>query len=210
MENLGVNNILIVESQNDKFFIEALLEYMELSIKIDEPICNIDEFECLNGMNNLEFKLNSLKTKIVKKGIEKVGIILDSDNDGIKKREQFIIQTIQNVFGEFDENLFKIYVMNVDGYGELENVLKYIAKNSVYADCLEEWNKCLGKNKLNQKQFIKLWIQFYQRYDCCSKKEQKQADKKCNNEISLKKIDCWDFDNENLDELKQFLIELGK
>ena len=100
--------------------------------------------------------------------------------------------------------------MNVDGYGELETILKVIAKNSLYADCLDKWNECLGENRLNIKQFNKLWIQFYQRYDCCSKKEQKQADKKCNNEVSLKKIDCWDFENPNLNELKQFLKNIGE
>lgn len=43
-----MSNLLIVESKNDKLFLEALIEHLNLSyIQVDEyPICYIDEFEC--------------------------------------------------------------------------------------------------------------------------------------------------------------------
>ncbi len=53
-------NILIVESENDKYFIESLTEYLNLSeVDIDTPICSIDDYECLNGLSKakLEGKL---------------------------------------------------------------------------------------------------------------------------------------------------------
>ena len=82
--------------------------------------------------------------------------------------------------------------------------------DSPIADCLESWQECLGDKKLNKKDFDKLWIQMYQRYDCCTKKEQKQAGIKCNNEASLKKDKpIYDFDKDivELNKLKEFLEE---
>ncbi len=40
------------------------------------------------------------------------------------------------------------YIMNVKGNGELETLLKAIkSEESIYADCLEAWKKCLEENK---------------------------------------------------------------
>jgi len=44
----------------------------------------------------------------------------------------------------------------------------------------------------------------YQRFDCCSKNDKKQADRKCNFEASMKK-NIWHFEHSLLDELKGFL-----
>ena len=89
MGDLEVSNILIVESENDKFFIEALIKHMNLAnIKISEPICSINEYECIGGIGNLKKELNSLKARIAKDGnIKKVGIIIDADNNGIENRK---------------------------------------------------------------------------------------------------------------------------
>jgi len=38
MEDIEVNNLLIVESENDKFFIEALITNMNLNVEVDNPI----------------------------------------------------------------------------------------------------------------------------------------------------------------------------
>ena len=48
-----------------------------------------------------------------------------------------------------------------------------------------------------------------QGFDTCTKKEQKQADKNCKNEVAIKK-DIWDFENSILDDLKEFLKLLSK
>ncbi|MDF1551375.1 MAG: hypothetical protein P1P88_26370 [Bacteroidales bacterium] len=81
-------NILIVESDNDKFFIEAFISHLELTanLAVDSPICTIDDFECLGGMANLKFRLNELKVEIEKGNINKIGIIIDADQEGIDKR----------------------------------------------------------------------------------------------------------------------------
>jgi hypothetical protein len=79
MENIVVSNLLIVESNNDQYFIEALITHMNLNIVIDSPVCSVDEYECLGGMGKLEEKLNSLKRRINRGEIDKIGIIFDAE-----------------------------------------------------------------------------------------------------------------------------------
>jgi len=206
-----VSNLLIVESDNDKYFIEALIGHINVKIEIDSPVCSIDEYECLGGTGQLEKKFKSLKSQIAKNGIDKVGIIFDADNEGVEAKTQLIQKKIDLVFGEDSGTEFSIYILNVDGKGELETLLKAIkSKQSPMADCLETWLECLSAKDIGvkQKDFDKLWIQIYHRYDCCSKKDQKQAGRKCSNEASIKKP-IYDLDKPELVELKQFLTDLS-
>lgn len=216
-------NILIVESENDKYFIESLKDYLNIhDVDIDTPICSIDDYECLNGLSKakLEHKLQELKIDIEKRGIEKIGIILDADKEGIDKRIEFINEALKVI--DNDLNLtgcnhfiksdrldigIACYITNVAGYGELETVLKKIkSKDSPFADCLYDWKKCLEeKNQsIKYKEFDKFWVNTYQRFDCCTKKEQQQAGRKCNPEASMKK-DIWNFEHSVLEGLKDFL-----
>ncbi|MEI0527696.1 hypothetical protein R4J00_03485 [Brachyspira intermedia] len=97
--------------------------------------------------------------------------------------------------------------MNVNGYGELETVLKLIKKSdSIFADCLESWRECLkAHNKdISDKDFDKFYINNYIRFDTCNKYEQKQSSKYCSFESAMKK-DIWDLDNNILNDLKEFL-----
>ncbi len=209
-----MSNLLILESENDKFFIEALVKYLNLDIELGKPICNIDEYECIGGISRLSERLKALTTKILKGDIDKIGIIFDADKVGIedrKKQIQIEIEKLkENLDDDFNNIEFKIFILNKNGFGELETVLKHIkSKDSTIADCLNAWQKCLpNSEKLNQKEFDKFWIQIYQRYDCCSKREKKRAGEKCNNEISFTK-DIYDLDNVILEDLKIFLRELG-
>ena len=209
-----MSNLLILESENDKFFIEALVKYLNLDIELGKPICNIYEYECIGGISRLSERLKALKTKILKGDIDKIGIIFDADKVGIedrKKQIQIEIEKLkENLDDDFNNIEFKIFILNKDGFGELETVLKHIkSKDSTIADCLNAWQKCLPNNeKLNQKEFDKFWIQIYQRYDCCSKREKKRAGEKCNNEVSFTK-DIYDLDNVILEDLKIFLRKLG-
>ena len=206
-----MSNLLIVESENDKYFIEALINHLNLNLEVGSPICSIDDYECLGGIGKLEEKLNEIKAIVAKDGIEIVGIIFDADSVGVERRKSEIEEKISLVFGENSDVRFEIYIMNVDGFGELETILKLIySKDATIANCLEKWQDCLPEDKrLNQKEFDKFWIQIYQRYDCCSKKEAKQAGKKCNNKTSLKEKDIWNFEHEILDDLKEFLKIVG-
>lgn len=207
-----MSNLLIVESENDKYFIEALINHLNLNIEVGSPICSIDEYECLGGISKLENKLKELKGRVSKDGIEKIGIVFDADKVGIEQRTKDIQEKIDFVFKKDIDVIFKIYIMNVNGYGELETILKEIAsEESTIADCLESWQNCLPKDKkLNQKDFDKFWIQIYQRYDCCTKREKKQAGEKCSNEVSLKEKNIWNFEHSILNDLKDFLKELGE
>lgn len=212
MESIAVSNLLIVESENDQYFIEALITHINVTIEIDTPICSIDEYDCLGGIGKLEEKLNSLKRRVNKGEVDKIGIIFDADNVGIAQRTQQIEEKIQQVFGENPEVVFSIYIMHINGKGELETVLKAIkSQDSTIADCLEQWQQCIPeKKRLKQKDFDKQWIQIYQRYDACTKKERKQAGTKCNNEFSLKAKKIYNFDADELTKLKDFLMQLGQ
>jgi hypothetical protein len=206
-----MSNVLIVESENDKYFIEGLIKHITLDIEIGEPICQIDEYTCLGGIGKLEERLRALTHRIIQGEIEQVGIIFDADKVGIEERTRKIQEKIDLIKEELPDECcdikFDIYIQNYDGEGELETILKAIkSEDSIVADCLEAWQNCLPNNKkLNQKELDKFWVQIYQRYDCCTKQEQKQAGKKCNNEISLKEKEIWNFNHKILDDLKTFL-----
>lgn len=224
VENSGVSNLLIVESDNDRLFINRLLHEVNLSASIDVgvPICCIDDYECLNGLsqNQLIKKLNDISIEIEKRGIEKIGILVDADNKGVQERLTIVNESLKTFDGALciervnqwvDSQTLGVkvscHILNVDGYGELETLLRSIKKReSTFADCLAAWEECLrGYNKgITKKELDKFWVQIYQRYDSCSKKEKKQAGRKCDFQASLEK-DIWDFSSPRLDELKIFL-----
>ena len=213
-----MSNVLIVESENDKYFIEALINHINVEVEIGEPVCTVDEYDCLGGIGKLEERLRALTHRIIKGEVDKVGIVFDADKVGVEKRIEQIQEKIDlikiNLSEEYNSIPFYIYIQNKDGYGELETLLKDIkSKDSTIADCLESWQNCLPKNKkISKKEFDKFWISVYQRFDCCTKKEQKQANRKCNNEISLKEKDIYNLDSEikELKELRLFLKKLGE
>ena len=208
-----MNNLIIVESKNDKFFIERLIEYYNCGNINVQCIC---EFECLEGINNLNKKLKDIKFD----KYDRIGIILDADKEGINNRIEFINNSLKNVCDDLKLTSinkleksskldvdFVCYIMNVNGYGELETVLKSIKKSdSIFSDCLESWRECLKvHNKdISDKDFDKFYINNYIRFDTCNKLEQKQASKYCSFEYAIKK-DIWDLDNNILYDLKEFL-----
>lgn len=222
-----MKSLIIVESHNDKYFIEKLRDILGLeNIELKEPVCKMADYECLNGLSekNLQLTLNDIKFD----EYQKIGIIIDADNEGIQKRIDLInncIRTLEEVPVDFQitkinefirvENLdieIGCYITNKDGFGELETVLKAIKKeDSTYADCLDSWKTCLiSKGKeIKDKDFDKFWVSNYLRFDTCTKKEQKQADKNCKNEVAIKK-DIWDFENLILNELKEFIQMLNR
>lgn len=227
-----MKNLLIVESENDKFFIDALIAHMNLkNIEIsDGIICNIDDVECMNGLStkNLDRALEVSKNKAKKSDFQRIGLIIDIDNKTEAERLKLVNSSIENVFGisealKFTGKLEAIelddvqkveigtYFTNVNGSGELETVLKEIkTENSTHADCLNAWQECLKQNNiregngLKKKDFDKFWVSIYLRYDTCSRNERKQAGRKCNNEAAMLKP-IWNFDHDCLIEFKAFL-----
>lgn len=218
MENLEVSNLLIVESHNDKFFIEALSESLKIDIKINQPICKIDDYECLDGLS--EKKLHACLNELKFDDYSKIGIMIDADKEGIENR----LALIDTVIKQFDNDIeiknintpirsdkldleFICYITNVGGFGELETLLKAIkSQDSTYADCLDAWRTCLQQadKPIKDKEFDKFWVSIYGRYDCCTKKDQKHLDTNCTKEASIKKP-IWNFEHEALTDLKAFL-----
>lgn len=207
-ENFVASNLLIVESKTDQYFFEALIAYINLNINIDPPICSIDEYKCLGGMGHLKRKLVSIKRTIAKKGVDQIGIIFDADQEGIEIRKNQIQESINTVFG-LDTNIkFYIFINHVNGFGEIETLLREIkSENSSIADCLDSWKSCIPSDQaITQKKFGKLWVKIYQEYDCCTKEEQRQIDRKCNHKHSFKKQPpIYNFEHPALNDLKEFL-----
>jgi hypothetical protein len=228
-----MKNILIVESINVKFFVEALIKHLNLAnVEVSKaPICSIDDFECLDGLSSakLTIVLDAIKLKLKKDEIQKVGILIDIDDKNTDERLAFVNTSFDEVFGTanfFDSvgNLktlaidesqsveFATFFTNANGSGELDTVLKEIkSQPSLFSDCLESWQDCLRQhqdinngNGLKQKDFDKFWVQIYMRYDTCTNQEQKQAGRKCNNEAAMSKP-IWNFDHACLNGLREFL-----
>jgi len=200
-----VSNLLIVEGKSDKVIIESLIKHLNINLEVGNPICSIDKCEDLGGMGELEKKLKKVKKDINKEPISKVGV---------ENRTEEIKIAIKNVFDDNNDGItFKIHILNIDGCGELEDILKLI-KNfpSDMANCLDDWQNCLCDKKLNDKELNKLWIQVYQKYDCCTVQEQEDMKNKCSPEILLNTKKIYDFnkDIEPLNNLKKFLTELGE
>jgi hypothetical protein len=219
----------LTELDQDK--VEAALAKLK-----DDLVNQTRKIQCLvvGGIQEQELKslkkaLVNLKNELLQTGrnVEKIGIIIDLDQDTVENRLRLVNAAIQEVFGkEFvisrknEENdwitvrvdsdvsvKISCYFMNVDGKGELETVLKAIAcKTSTHADCLAQWRECIGiENKLTDKEFDKLWVQVYQRYDCCSKKDREKAEKNCSNLKRFLKKEFYNFNSPVLADLREFL-----
>jgi hypothetical protein len=227
-----MSNLLIVESENDKYFIEALIKHLNIAnVEVsDALICNIDDFECLGGLSSpkLATTLKAIKLRAKKDAIQKIGILIDIDNKTIIERLTLVNDALKTVFetevelptenrlidyriDEVQTVQIATYFTNANGEGELETLLKAIkSEDSTHADCLESWQNCLQEKGvrdgegLKQKDFDKFWVQQYVRYDTCTNREQRQAGTKCNNQAAMQKP-IWDFEHEYLNGLKDFL-----
>ena len=223
-----MSNIVIVESKNDKIFMQAMVEKLNCDIQVDPPIY-IDDYKSLEGLSETELikALKNLIRKIDRKDIEKIGIIIDIDNCSEQERLEFVDRCIKQVFQAESLSSTKqfidictdrgtnaklaCYFTNVGGQGELETLLKAIkARESPHADCLDSWKTCIERQgqQINQKGFDKFWVSIYLRYDTCSDNEQQQAGKKCSMSgceyVMEHKKDIWNWDNPALDDLKEF------
>jgi hypothetical protein len=224
-----VSNFVIVESKNDRIFMQAMVEKLNYDIQVEKPIY-IDDYKSLEGLSETELikALKNLIRKIDRKDIEKIGIIIDIDNCSEQERLKFVDRCIKQVFDEAESlsstkqfidictdrgtnAKLACYFTNVGGKGELETLLKAIkARESPHADCLNSWKTCIesqGK-QIDQKGFDKFWVSIYLRYDTCSNQEQTQAGKKCSmsgfDYVMEHKKDIWDWDNPALNDLKDF------
>jgi len=227
-----VSNIVIVESKNDRIFMQAMVEKLNSDLQVASPIY-IDDYKSLDGLDETKLisALKNLKAEIPKKGVKKIGIIIDIDNYSEQERLGLVNNCIKNGLGTETETLLSTkqfidisgdngtkaklacYFTNVGGQGELETLLKAIkARESPHADCLNSWKTCIESQgqQMGRKDFDKFWVSIYLRYDTCSNQEQTQAGKKCSmsesgfDYVMEHKKNIWDWNNPALDDLKEF------
>ena len=219
-------NILIVESKNDEYFFRSVIKHLNYDIEIESPIFADEDYRPMGGLDptKLTQALKSIRAEIQKEDIERIGIIIDIDRDSEIDRIKFINECIVKVFPEavlidrinqfidlnFEDYQIQLacYFTNVNGQGELETVLKTIkSQDSTHADCLDRWRECLTSNnrKITDKNFDKLWIANYIRYDTSTKDEKKDAANKLTLNYALEnKSSIWNLDHPILAELKVF------
>ena len=142
-----MKNLLIVESENDKYFIEALIKHINIdNVEVSNGfLCGIDDFECLDGLSSakLTTTLKAIKIKVKKDEIDKIGILIDIDDKTVEERLALINTSIKDCFNtenaiqainkfstipiDAHQNMeIAAYFTNINGKGELETVLKTI------------------------------------------------------------------------------------
>jgi hypothetical protein len=193
----------------------------------------IVDFAELEGSDKtkLKTKLKDVIADVRREKIQKVGILLDRDEVPESERIQLINEAVQtactemgavcsgtiaepNTFYEvtYQEQRFSVVcgLVGLEGKGELTHLLRATANQpSDFADCLQAWRDCAQTQEktIKDKEYVKLWVDFYIRWDTCSKKDRKQADKKCSMstfETVLDK-DIFDFEHPALSDLRTFL-----
>jgi hypothetical protein len=208
-----MQNIILVEGKDDKAFVEKLMSGIEAKPITVEPLGGLSKEAMLKS-------LDAQRNAFLKKPYEKLGIIIDQDDFSIADRLALVNECLQAVFGIQLENVSSFvevqienmplqiacYFINFEGKGELESLLTRIrTQTSSYADCLNQWQNCLI-TKVSQKEFDKLWVHYYLKYDTATHQERQQAGKYCTLEYSLlHKSHIWDLKSSVLDELKGFL-----
>lgn len=225
-------NKIYVEGNEDKVFVNALLTHLQLNnaaIKVDTI-----EVEDLKGVDNFEYsktiklQLERVKNEILAKGLKKVGFIIDQD-EVENNRLEFFNKMVADVFGKenilqqistpqtlsIEDKTFELslFIVNVNGEGELSTILKLIKAEKVsskYADCLDAWRKCADPTNttISQKEFDKNWYHYYLRWDNSTKDEREFGNKYCSLDYSFKnKNHIWDLGCVILDPLKQYLTQ---
>lgn len=230
-----MSNILIVEGDTDKIFIETLIEVMNEN---SEYKIEIDDCRVIGGLDsNKDSKKIKTALKILKEeagtpsiGIPKIGIILDVDTFSIEERLQLLNECVNEVFkiinaqlniGDFfevtnereDELEITCFFMNVNGQGELSTVLKAIKAEeytSIYADCIESWKNCVEQFLENNEKIIVSKNEFdkhwvYNYIYYDISNKKHSFNKKGFKYIMQNKRDIWNFENTILENLKIFL-----
>lgn len=216
-----MKNIIIVEGKSDKKFLEGYLAYL----KEDFPK-KYFLIEEAKGQDAIFSILKAHQISINRRETKNIGILIDADEEGIKaKIENKINPAIEKAFniknavkapnkisqikyGSNSVNIF-CYIFNIDGKGELEDILKEIRtdKNAEFPICLDKFVECMkGFNEAYpEKTYKKNFIHFYG-YECVRKEGINAEGIKS----KLKGYEYytqqhWNFEDGRLKELKQFL-----
>jgi len=170
--------------------------------------------------------LNAQKISIAKGATKNIGILIDADEPGITaKIKSKINPAIEKAFGLTDAikapnekssiifgghvvNIF-CYLFNIDGQGELEDILKEIRidKNTKATICLDQFVECLEgfTEAYSEKEYKKNFIYFYG-YDCINKEGLNAQETKLKiKDYGYYSPQYWNFEHDRLKELRQFL-----
>jgi hypothetical protein len=158
-------NILIVESENDQYFVQGVTNFLNNKETI---VCKIDDYRH-SSLDKIKLK-TQIGSALTTRGVSKIGVMLDMDEDTLQNRLQLVNNALITALNENFGEDFKIskpieytnefvairidefttihcacYFTNIDGNGELETLLKAIQKqDSIFADCLlEGWKACV-------------------------------------------------------------------
>ena len=152
-----MRNIIIVEGISDKKFLEGYLAYL----KEDFPK-KYFLIEKAEGQDRISSILTAHQISINKGETKNIGILLDADDEGIQAKIQNKINPaikkafqVENAvkapnaisqikYGNNSVNIF-CYIFNIDGKGELEDILKEIRtdKNAEIPICLDKFVECM-------------------------------------------------------------------
>jgi len=92
-------NILIVESENDEYFVEALIDKMQQS---DTDVISIDEFK--HASVSLPKLTTQIGAALTTREVDRIGVILDMDEEEQADRLKLVNDALKTAFQqEFDE-----------------------------------------------------------------------------------------------------------
>ncbi len=219
-----MKNIIIVEGISDKKFLESYIAYLQKTFPSQYLLIN--DIKDAKGQDAIFSILKAQKIYINKGATKNIGILIDADKEGIRtKIENKINSAIEKAFDiknavkapneispiNYGSNIVNIfcYIFNIDGKGELEDILKEIRtdKNAEIPICLDRFVECMkGFNEAYpEKQYKKNFINFYG-YECIKKEGLNAKEIK----VKLKEYEYyappyWDFEHDMLKDLKRFL-----
>ena len=225
---------VIVESFNDQaIYTHILNNFCRSNADVEPFIDNLDWIE-LAGLERTKLitKLKDIRLELARATeTPKLGIIIDLDTSSLNERITFLNELCSEAFElsidiekecefklfeipEYDNEFELAYCFSgLNGQGELEDILRAIADTtkSEHADCLETgWKACLTSKGINisEKNFQKIWIDFYKRYDCLNSSQKSNAGKYTQWKYFLEKHpNKFNFSKDipELNSIKQFL-----
>jgi len=211
-----MRNIIIVEGISDKKFLEGYIAYLKEDFPKEYFL-----IEEAKGQDAIFSILKAHQISINKGETKNIGILLDADDEGVTaKIENKINPAIEKAFNiknavkapneispiNYGSNIVNIfcYIFNIDGKGELEDILKEIRtdKNAEIPICLDKFVECMkGFNEAYpEKTYKKNFIHFYG-YECLKREGIKSKLKG----YEYYTPQYWNFEDDRLKELKQFL-----
>lgn len=207
---------------------------------VDIETLHSTDWFTLGGLSaeSVRLKIKDLRRDIlIAESKPKIIIIIDLDNKKIEERLNFLNTVISETLnininidapGDFKNfNLIEsnesfdfelaYFFIGLNGSGEIEDLLIEIAcrEISFHADALQTtWRPYLTSQHgitLKDKDFNKIWIDFYKRYDCLNSKQKSNAGKYTKwDQFFRKHPEKFDFskDIQELNELKSLLSQL--